>query len=842
MQKYLLLIFIVFIFTKPNSSYGQLWLGEVAHWDMNGSVQDVSGHGHNGTAYGVTNAVGKDGVSNTAYYFNGSAYITIPFATDLNVSEFSVAAIIKPTAFYTGVCQGNAILVRGTQYTSGNYGLYFTDNAFDGDDCFHVDTNDYLFEAMAGQTVYYSYNYQYTPTIRTNRWYTVVTTYGNNVVKVYVDGILKSTTPITYGSLGTSTEGISIGKNLYGGTSFPYPFTGYIDDIRLYNRVLHDSDVIAYSRNLYLTPPFKDTVLCAGSTFNLNYTCKNIFNPGNIFTAQISDSAGSFASPVNIGAVASNATGTISCTLPASLPLGSGYRIRVVANSPADTSFDNGSNILIHNTYAIPTANSNSPVCAGDTLELSVSSSPLPSYYKWTGPAITGSIVGYKVYLHSVGTSAAGNYVVESNNKGCVSFDTVSVAVSNTPTIYTTDTIRLCADDSLRLSGISNTSGASFLWKGPNGFTASRSDTTINNTTASDAGVYLVSASFNGCTSKPDTSFVIINPRPAPEVTNNSPLCEGDSLLFTVKDTLGNVQYLWAGPNGYSSTMKHPVITNTTNANNGTYILTATSDKNCSATINSVAIIKPLPIQAKTSNNSPICTNNDLLLTADGSAGCTWQWSGPNGFNSTDKNPVIQNVQMSGQGTYYVKASLNGCISNDSTLVMLNLTPATPVASSNSPVLPGHELMLSVTTTTPGVSYKWTGPNGFGSLAQNPVISKATPAAAGTYTVVTTLGECSASAVTIVLVKTESTADTFVLYPNPNDGKFTLLSNTDIKTAMPVEIINETGQVVLRDILEPVNNRLNHIFNIQDKINKGVYYLRISINGVVRTITFSITK
>jgi hypothetical protein len=57
-------------------------------------------------------------------------------------------------------------------------------------------------------------------------------------------------------------------------------------------------------------------------------------NPGNVFTAQLSNKSGSFASPVNIGTVTSTGSGNIACTIPASTPTGTKYKVRVVSSSP----------------------------------------------------------------------------------------------------------------------------------------------------------------------------------------------------------------------------------------------------------------------------------------------------------------------------------------------------------------------------------------------------------------------------------------------------------------------------------------------------------------------------
>jgi hypothetical protein len=92
------------------------------------------------------------------------------------------------------------------------------------------------------------------------------------------------------------------------------------------------------------------SVTCgAGAAVNVDFTSIGTFNVGNIYTAQLSNSAGSFASPVVIGTLSSTSnSGTIASTIPAGTLTGAGYRIRVISSSPVYTGTDNGSNLTIN--------------------------------------------------------------------------------------------------------------------------------------------------------------------------------------------------------------------------------------------------------------------------------------------------------------------------------------------------------------------------------------------------------------------------------------------------------------------------------------------------------------
>ncbi len=79
--------------------------------------------------------------------------------------------------------------------------------------------------------------------------------------------------------------------------------------------------------------PFSVTCT-AGSTGTVSFTSSGTFT-GNTYTAQLSNSSGSFTLASNIGTLVSDAnTGTINISIPAGLPTGAGYLIRVISDAP----------------------------------------------------------------------------------------------------------------------------------------------------------------------------------------------------------------------------------------------------------------------------------------------------------------------------------------------------------------------------------------------------------------------------------------------------------------------------------------------------------------------------
>lgn len=104
---------------------------------------------------------------------------------------------------------------------------------------------------------------------------------------------------------------------------------------------------------LRINETVSDLSLCRGEALFVNYSIDGAFDPGDTLTALLSNSAGSFVSPVIIGTKAFstngvNQAGIIYSNIPPTTLLGSGYRVRVVSSIPPFTGSVNVSNITVN--------------------------------------------------------------------------------------------------------------------------------------------------------------------------------------------------------------------------------------------------------------------------------------------------------------------------------------------------------------------------------------------------------------------------------------------------------------------------------------------------------------
>lgn len=205
--------------------------------------------------------------------------------------------------------------------------------------------------------------------------------------------------------------------------------------------------------------------------------------------------------------------------------------------------------------------------------------------------------------------------------------------------------------------------------------------------------------------------------------------------------------HTWAvlsGPASISGSGDTVTVTSTGNAQ---LILSSAALAVCGSDSDTVTIIVP-PADTITSN-SPVCSGDSLHLAANGIAGTTYSWHGPNSFTAIAKISYRANAVAADSGYYAVTETVDGCVATDSVHVSIKPIPAKPNATSNSPICVTDSLQLNATDSTTGVSYLWTGVNSFSSTLSNPTRTAMIFSDSGKYMVTASLNGCTSEADTI---------------------------------------------------------------------------------------------
>lgn len=386
-------------------------------------------------------------------------------------------------------------------------------------------------------------------------------------------------------------------------------------------------------------------------------------------------------------------------------------------------------------------ATANGPICADDTLRGYGSPDNNNYSYSWTGPGGFSSTTKDFIIAGTVVTQS-GNYILSVINGVCTVKDTVAVTIKPRPADFgAVYNAPLCSGNTLNLTASTTSTGVTYAWTGPNGFSATSATPGISGASAAHNGNYYVTATLNGC-SLSDTVVVTVKPKPAvPTMNNNGPVCAGETIMLAAASTTGGASYSWIGPNSYTSSLQNPTIGNSTTSMSGTYTATTTLD-GCSSSATTSVTVKPMPTAVTTSSNTPVCAGNNLLVSIGTStSGSTYSWTGPNSFTSANLSNTISSTTTAATGWYVAKVDLNGCSFKDSVYATVNPIPATPTISFNSPLCFGETLNLNGGSVTGG-SYSWTGPNGFTSTQNNPARSNMQWADTGMYKTTVTVNGC----------------------------------------------------------------------------------------------------
>ena len=470
---------------------------------------------------------------------------------------------------------------------------------------------------------------------------------------------------------------------------------------------------------------------------------------------------------------------------------------------------------------ALTSTNNSGPICAGATLNLSVSGASNVTGYLWAGPVAITNATSAAASVPVATTGASGIYTVTVNNGaglGCTATYTTSATINPVPTLTSANNNGpICAGTTLSLSvsGASNVTG--YLWAGPVAIiNATSAIASVLSPTTGSNGIYTVTVNNgigSGCTATYTTSATV-NPAPAlTSANNNSPICAGTTLALSVSGASNVTGYLWAGPAAITNaTSADASVPSATTGANGIYTVTVNNGTGlgCTATYTTSATISPAPSLTSANNNGPICAGSTLNLSVSGASNVTgYLWAGPVAItNATSAAASIPSATTGASGIYTVTVNNglgSGCTSTYTTSATVSPAPTLTSANNNGPICAGSTLNLSVSGASNVTGYLWAGPvaitNATSAVAS--VLSAAT-GASGIYTVTVNNGLGSGCALTYTTSATVSPAPTLTSANNngPICSGTTLAlfvtgaSNvTGYSWAGPVAIINSTSAV-----------------------------------------------
>lgn len=396
----------------------------------------------------------------------------------------------------------------------------------------------------------------------------------------------------------------------------------------------------------------------------------------------------------------------------------------VVTDVPSGCTIS--SNIVVGNTAVIPTISS-SIVVDNDRCNapfngaILITVSPAGSYtYQWNGPN------GFTSIAEDISAIESGSYSVTatSTTTGCSVVGNFNVG-NNAPVItVTADAINDNSSCTAPFNGAilitaSPAGTYTYFWTGPNGFTSNSEDIT-----AVEHGDYMVTATNTGLGCSVSAVFTVGDNTPTIAITSQTIVdnsnCQAPfngSIDITAGGTPGPYTFSWTGPFGFIGTGATitglrsgdytVIIEDLTNGCTDSYVLTVGDNT------------PPITVTLDSSVPNTTCIapfTGALNITVSGTPGpFTFDWDGPNGFDSTDED-----ISALVHGDYDVTVTDTGL--GCQTIVTFTVGDNTPIVTisvdnitSNSTCIAPFNGAIAVSGggTAGPFDFSWTGPNGF---------------------------------------------------------------------------------------------------------------------------------
>ncbi|WP_298303225.1 T9SS type B sorting domain-containing protein [Flavobacterium sp.] len=289
----------------------------------------------------------------------------------------------------------------------------------------------------------------------------------------------------------------------------------------------------------------------------------------------------------------------------------------------------------------------------------------------------------------------------------------------------------------------------------------------------------------------------------SPQISSNTPTCNGSSINLTAS---GGTNYQWTGPNGFTSNLQNPTITNVSSLNAGQYTCTITGTGGCDGanTINVIVGDNENPIPNVNPLPTIIGDCNTLISTPTATDNCAGI------INATTFDPLSYSLP----GTYNINWAYNDGNGNIETQVQtVTINPvALPIANSPQTFCIQQNATLNSIAIS-GSNIKWYDASTGGNLLPNSTILLD----GTTYFASQTITSCESSRVP-VLINIQNT-------PTPTGPSLQTFCSTQNPTLIDLTI-NGTNVIWYNS-----NTSTIPLAGTTNLTNGGIYYASQTING-----------
>jgi gliding motility-associated-like protein len=505
------------------------------------------------------------------------------------------------------------------------------------------------------------------------------------------------------------------------------------------------------------------------------------------------------------------------------------------------------------------TSAANGTVCSAQSDSYTITGNVTGSAFAWSRAAVAGisnsatnnqsSNPIVESLINTTSNIINVDYVIVPTANGCTGpAFTYSKAVKPTPQKPApSNNGPLCVGSDLTLSALPFP-GATYNWTGPNGFTSSaQNPPTITGVSYADSGIYIVTATINGCTGPADSTKVNISNAPSTaSATGDTVICAGNTVMLFGNISGGSSTGAWTTSGSGNFSPSNTFLTTTYTPSNSdtaahTVVLTLTSTNNgvCpAASWQHVLRITSAPT-VNAGSDTTICSFKtvDLNGTITVASGGIWSTSGNGTFNPS---PTALNASyilgttdiIRGNVTLTLTTTGTGGCKVTSDEIKATIIPAPTVnAGPDWLIHVGTSVTLQPTITGPAIGYQWTPNIWINNTTQPTAI--VTPQQDTTYAItVTGQGGCtSTDSVKIVVLFPPEIPNVF----SPNGDNINDKWNIRALAKYPgctVQIFTRYGQLIYNSV--GYDNPWDGTFNGKPMPVGTYYYIVDPKNGVQR--------
>ena len=326
--------------------------------------------------------------------------------------------------------------------------------------------------------------------------------------------------------------------------------------------------------------------------------------------------------------------------------------------------------------------------------------------------------------------------------------------------------------------------------------------TPIANTVTSNI-IYtvIITSPSSGCTNT-GTIALTADVNPLVTITGSNAVCSGGTVNLTGN---GAVSYSW------STGALTPTIANSPTVNL-TYSVVGTSSTGCTALATQPVTVYTTPTVLVT-GPSTVCSGQFVNLLGNGAS--TYSWSNGSTLILIAPAPTV-NTTYSVIGTNAV----GGCTSTAFKVVMPVALPTVTITTPSTMCI--GETRTLVASASGADTYSW-------NTGGNSAVTVVSPSVSTIYTitVASNVTGCSNTGTTNLVVngcvglKTQSSSlGGISIYPNPNNGEFTIELNNNLNKTF--EISDVTGRIVYKG--SSADDKTNVNINT---LAKGIYYIKV---------------